>query len=196
MQDLLVFQADMAKRERKETRVILDSRENRDKRATLDCLDFLVNLVFQVLMDRRERGDYKVSLASQVQRALLGTLDSKENWETEDFLDKKVMMALLVHPAPTPLSKEILGFRAIMAYQDPEDHLVSQDRKDNKVSQVFLDLRVKMDFLDTMASLEAKESLASQGHRDPEDSQAPQDLMVFQDKWVHLAHPPWITGSL
>lgn len=31
--------------------------------------------------------------------------------------------------------------------------------------------------------------------QDPEGILALQDLMVFQVKWVHLVHPPWIMAS-
>lgn len=52
-----------------------------------------------------------------------------------------------------------------------------------------------MAFLDITVSLDPKGILASRGHRDPGDTLAPQDLTVFQVKWVHLALPPWIMGS-
>lgn len=52
-----------------------------------------------------------------------------------------------------------------------------------------------MAFLDITVSLDPKEILACQGHMDPEDTLAPQDLTVFQVKWVSPAPPPWITGS-
>lgn len=52
-----------------------------------------------------------------------------------------------------------------------------------------------MAFLDIMVSLDPKGILACQGHRDPEDTLALQDLTVFQVKWVTLAPHPWITGS-
>lgn len=101
--------AETAKRETKETRVLLDFRGSRDIRVTLEFLGFLDHLAFQVLMDCKERGDYRVSLASQVQGGLLGTADSKENLETEDPKEKRAMKAPLVLPAPAPSSKEIWG---------------------------------------------------------------------------------------
>lgn len=52
-----------------------------------------------------------------------------------------------------------------------------------------------MAFLDIMVSLEPKGILACQGQWDPGDTLAPQDLTVFQVKWVHRVPPPWITGS-
>lgn len=100
---------------------------------TLEFLDFLDNLVFQVLMDRRERGDCRVSLASQVQRVISGTEESKENLETEDSREKRVLTAPLVPLAPTPSLKETLGSQGFKAYRDPRVHLGSLDRKDNKV---------------------------------------------------------------
>lgn len=129
----LVCQAEMAKREKKETRVFLVSRERRDKRAILVLLDFLDNLAFQVLMDKRERGDCRVSLASQVQGAMLGTLDSKEKLETEDSLERRAMRAPLVPPAPASSSKETLASQGFKAYRDLRGHLDSPGRKDSKV---------------------------------------------------------------
>lgn len=132
-QDPLVCQAETAKREKKETRVFLVSRESQDKRAILEFLDFLGNLAFQVLMDRRERGDCRVSLASQVLGVMLGTLDSKETLETEDSLEKRAMKAPLVLPAPALSSKETLASQGFKAYRDLRDHLGSPGRKDSRV---------------------------------------------------------------
>lgn len=117
----------MVKREIKEIRVFLVSRESRDTRVTLDILDFLDNLAFQVLMDRREREDCRVFLASQVQRVLWGTLDLKENLETEDSPERKVMTALLVPLALKFGSKETLVSQEFKVCLDLRGQLGSRD---------------------------------------------------------------------
>lgn len=66
LQDLLVFQAETAQKETKESRVAQAFREKQDIRVTQEDLDFLDNPAFQVLMDRRVRRDCRASMASQV----------------------------------------------------------------------------------------------------------------------------------
>lgn len=99
----------------------------------LAFLDSLGLLDFQALMERREREDYRVFLASQVRRAPSETLDSKENLETEDSLEKKVMKALQVRRAPKSLLKETSVSLETQAYQDLKDQLDFLDIKDSKV---------------------------------------------------------------
>lgn len=131
--DSLAFQAATDPVERKEIRVCLVSRARRDTRAIPAFLDSRGLLDYRALTERREREDYRVSLASRVQRVAVETLDSKESWETEDFLEKKVMKALQVRRAPRSLLKETSVSRGIQAYQDLKDQLGFLDIKDSKV---------------------------------------------------------------
>lgn len=132
-QDLLVCQAETANRETKETRVTRVSRERPDKRGSTEVLGSLDNLAFQVSMDRRESWACRVCPASQVQRVISGTLDSKENLETEDSQEKRVLMVPLVPLAPASSSKETLGSQEFKAYRDPRANKGSSGRKDSKV---------------------------------------------------------------